>query len=100
MNQLHKFTTLRVYKHMTTLNILNSMICNRIMKSPTLVKNSRAMYEFSSKILGKKIVNWFVTLTFCKTLTAGNSLTEANQISDYFRNESNTCFILRYSRHP
>jgi len=44
------------------------------MKRPFLVNNSRKMYEISTKILGKKFVNSILTATFCKVLTAGNSL--------------------------
>lgn len=73
---------------MTTMNLVNSMMCNRLMKMPSVVRQSRAMYDVSSKILGKKIVNTILTNTFCRILTAGNTLSEANRISDYFRQQS------------
>lgn len=92
-SEIFRFVGLRVYKNMTTLNILNSMICNRIMKIPFIVRNSRTMYELSSKILTKTFVNAVVKSTFCKTLTAGNTIAEANTISEYFRKESKICSI-------
>jgi hypothetical protein len=72
--ELIKFKHLRVYKNMTTMNIFNSMLCNRLMKMPTLVKHSRKLYNISSKLLGKGFVNAILTNTFCKILTAGNTL--------------------------
>lgn len=71
---LTRFTQLRVYKNMKTSDIINSIVCNRIMKNPILVKNSRNLYEVSSKVLSKTFVDYVLTQTFCKTLTAGNTL--------------------------
>ena len=91
---LNKFINLRVYKSMTTLNILNSIICNRIMKFPSIVRQSRNIYDISSKLLSKKFVDYIITNTFCKTLTAGNTLEEANRVSDYFRKHSTYSFSI------
>ncbi len=95
-SEILKYANLRVYKSLSTLNLLNSMLCNRIMKKPILVNNSRRMYELSTKLFGKSFVNAILTATFCKVLTAGNSLQEANQVSDYFRQHSNDFFTWRY----
>lgn len=78
---LNRFINLRVYKNMTIGGIINSMICNRIMKFPTIVKHSRNIYDFSSKIFSKTFIDYIITNTFCKTLTAGNTLEEANKVS-------------------
>lgn len=94
-SEILKYANLRVYKGLTTVGLLNAMLCNRIMKRPFLVNNSRKMYEISTKILGKKFVNSILTATFCKVLTAGNSLKQANRVSDYFRNHSNNIFYFK-----
>lgn len=73
-SEILKFAHLRVYKGLTTVGLLNAMLCNRIMKRPFLVNNSRKMYQISTKLLGKRFVNSILTATFCKVLTAGNSL--------------------------
>lgn len=72
--ELLKFTHLRVYKNLKTIDLINAMMCNRLMKMPTLVKHSRTLYDVSSKILSKWFVNGILTHTFCKILTAGNTL--------------------------
>lgn len=94
-SEILKYANLRVYKGLTTVGLLNAMLCNRIMKRPFLVNNSRKMYEISTKLLGKKFVNSILTATFCKVLTAGNSLKQANRVSDYFRKHSNNIFYLK-----
>jgi len=50
------------------------MLCNRIMKVPVLVNNSRFLFNLSSKIFGKTFTTFVINQTFCKALTAGNSL--------------------------
>lgn len=94
-SEIVKYASLRVYKGLTTMGLLNAMLCNRIMKRPFLVNNSRKMYEVSTKLFGKKFVNSILTATFCKVLTAGNSLKEANRVSDYFRKHSNNIFYVK-----
>ncbi len=79
---------------MRTWNIVNSMICNRIMKFPSIVRQSRNIYDISSKLLSKSFVDYIITNTFCKTLTAGNTLEEANKVSDYFRKHSKILFYI------
>lgn len=98
-SEILKYINLRVYKNLSTLHLLNAMMCNRIMKQPILVNNSRRMYNLSTKVFGKKFVNAILTATFCKVLTAGNSLREADQISNYFRKQSNLLFYERHSCH-
>lgn len=97
-SEILKYASLRVYKSLPTIGLLNAMLCNRVMKRPFLVNNSRRMYQLSTNIFGKKFVNSILTATFCKVLTAGNSLKEANQISNYFRDHSN--FIFSFSDIP
>lgn len=69
-----KYVHLRVYKNLTNKELFNIMLCNRIMKVPILVNNSRFLYNLSSKIFGKTFTNYIINQTFCKALTAGNSL--------------------------
>lgn len=97
-SEILKYASLRVYKSLPAIGLLNAMLCNRVMKRPFLVNNSRRMYQLSTNIFGKKFVNSILTATFCKVLTAGNSLKEANQISNYFRDHSN--FIFSFSDIP
>lgn len=98
-SEILKYINLRVYKNLSTLHLLNAMICNRIMKKPILVSNSRRIYDLTSRIFGKTFVNAILTATFCKVLTAGNSLKQADQISDYFRKHSNNLIYYRHSCH-
>lgn len=64
----------RVYRHLSFTNILNHIICNRIMKSKSLVSIAPSMYNISSKFPGKIVTNWVLNSTFNKMLTAGNTL--------------------------
>ena len=73
-SELLKYSQLRIYKSMSTRDLLNAMMCNRIMKKSILVDNSRWLYNMSSKIFGKTFTNAVVNATFCKVFTAGNSL--------------------------
>lgn len=73
-NTAKKFYALRVYKQLTTPAILNLMLCNRLMKIKPLVANSARLYKYSRTILGSTITDGILNLTFCKALTAGNTL--------------------------
>jgi hypothetical protein len=84
---------------MSTSNLLNAMVCNRVMKKSILVDNSRAIYNLSSKIFGKTFTNAVVNATFCKVFTAGNSLKDADSMADYFRKQSNFHHNLRHSHY-
>ncbi len=92
-SEILKYVNLRVYKNLSTVNLLNAMMCNRVMKKSILVDNSRRIYNLTSKIFGKTFVNAIVNATFCKVFTAGNSLYEADQLSNYFRKQSNIFII-------
>ena len=50
------------------------MMCNKIMKSKTLVANSPYLYNLSIKLCSRKLTHFFINKTFCKALTAGNTL--------------------------
>lgn len=97
--EILKYVHLRVYKNLTNIELLNIMLCNRIMKVPLLVDNSRLLYNLSSKILGTNFTTFLINKTFCKALTAGNTLQEADKVSNYFRKLSKPLFISRYSSH-
>lgn len=73
-NTAKSFYPLRVYKQLSTTNILNLMLCNRLMKVKPLVANSAKLYKFSRTVLGSSITNFALNQTFCKALTAGNTL--------------------------
>lgn len=84
-NTAKSFYALRVYKNLSTSSILNVMLCNRLMKIKPLVANASKIYNYSNKILGSTITNFALNQTFCQALTAGNTLTEADEISNKFR---------------
>ena len=50
------------------------MMCNKIMKSKTLVSNSPYLYNLSVKLFSRKLTHFIINKTFCKALTAGNTL--------------------------
>ncbi len=87
-NSAKSFYSLKVYKHMPTPAILNLMMCNRLMKIKPLVAKSPAMYKYSSRILGSTFTNYMLNQTFCKALTAGNTLEEAEKVAEVFRKQS------------
>lgn len=81
------FYALRVYKQLTTPAILNLMLCNRLMKIKPLVANSAKLYKLSRAVLGETITNGVLNQTFCKALTAGNTLEDAQNVADSFRKQ-------------
>jgi hypothetical protein len=83
--QAKNFYPLRVYRHLTTGDILNLMMCNKIMKSKFMVKNAGQIYKFSKNILGANFTDAILNNTFCKALTAGNTLAEAEKVADVYR---------------
>lgn len=73
-NTAKQFYSLRVYKHLSTPAILNLMLCNKLMKVKPLVANSAKLYKYTTKIMGSTIPNFVLNQTFCRVLTAGNTL--------------------------
>lgn len=91
-NPAKNFLSLRVYRHLTTPNILNLMLCNQLMRSKFLVANAARMYRMSKFLVGPGFTNLFLNATFCKALTAGNTLEDAQKVADYFRKQSSNYF--------
>ena len=87
-NTAKSFYSLKVYKHLSTPAILNLMMCNRLMKIKPLVAKSAMLYKYSTKILGSTIPNFVLNQTFCRALTAGNTLEDAEKVADTFRKRS------------
>jgi hypothetical protein len=73
-NIAKNFYHLRVYKQLPLGSLLNLMLCNRIMKSKPLVTHANKIYKLSNCIFGKQITNALINRTFCRALTAGNTL--------------------------
>jgi hypothetical protein len=73
-NSAKSFYSLRVYKQLSTPAIFNLMLCNRLMKSKRLVANAPLMYKYSNRFFGSTLTNFILNQTFCKALTAGNTL--------------------------
>lgn len=89
------FYGLRVYKNQSTPSILNLMLCNRLMKVKPLVANSAKLYKMSRTMFGSTITNFVLNNTFCRALTAGNTLQEASAIANEFRKQD-IAIILDY----
>lgn len=70
----NEYHSLRIYRRMSTLNIMNLMMCNRMMKVKPLVANSSKLYKVSSRIFTPTLTNFIINQTFCKVFTAGNTL--------------------------
>lgn len=73
-NAVQQFSHLGIYKALTTPSIINLMVCNRVMKVPFIVANANRLYKISRSILGSTIVDAVIQKTFCRALTAGNTL--------------------------
>ncbi len=84
-NTAKSFYSLRVYKNLPTSAILNLMLCNRLMKNKSLVANAANLYKYSRRVFGSGITNFMLNRTFCRALTAGNTLEEAEAVSEQFR---------------
>ena len=80
-NAVKQFSHLGVYRGLTTPALLNIMLCNRVMQNKWLVANSPKLYTVSKSILGGTIVDTVIQKTFCKALTAGNTLQQAQKVS-------------------
>ena len=75
------FKVFRVYRKLSTLLIINDMMCNRIMKSKKFVELSPQLYRLSCRYIGHNFTNFVLQSTYCKIFSAGNSIQEANQAS-------------------
>ena len=73
-NAVSQFSHLRVYKMLSTPSIMNLLICNRIMKMKPVVAHAPRIYQLSQSVLGSTVVDTVIRKTFCKALTAGNTL--------------------------
>ena len=73
-NAVQQFSHLGVYKALSTPAIVNLMVCNRVMKIKPIVANANRLYKISRSILGSTFVDTMIQKTFCKALTAGNTL--------------------------
>ncbi len=82
---LDNFKHLRIYRRLTLPFLFNDMLCNRIMKLNSLVNYAPKIYQLSCNLLGKNFVNTLLDSTYCKVFTAGNTIKEANEVSNFFR---------------
>lgn len=76
-NTSKNFYSLRIYKNFTTPEIFNLMLCNKLMRIKPLVANAAKLYKVSSTVLGSNLTHVILNNTFCRALTAGNTLYEA-----------------------
>ena len=71
------FYALRIYKKFSTAQIINIIMCNRIMKVKPIVAHANTIYSISTKFFSQRLVNYLINKTFCQALTAGNTLKNA-----------------------
>lgn len=71
---LQLYKNLRVYRHLNFYEIINAIICNRVMKSRMLVAAAPALYKFACRFPGKAVTHFVVGNTFNRVFTGGNSL--------------------------
>jgi hypothetical protein len=81
------FKQLRVYRRFSLPLILNDMACNRLMKLSFFVDHAPLIYRYACKLIGKNFINELLNSTYCKVFTAGNTIEEADQASEYFRSQ-------------
>lgn len=71
---LQLYKNLRVYKHLSFFGILNHLICNRIMKSRTLVAAAPTLYRAATRFPGPLITHTAIAATFNRVFTAGTRI--------------------------
>jgi hypothetical protein len=71
---LQFYKNLRVYGHLSFYQIINQLVCNRLMTSKSLVAASPSLYKAACRFPGKTITNWFIGSTFNRIFTGGNQL--------------------------
>lgn len=86
-NTARPFSHLRVYRQMTTPGLVNLIACNRVMKMKSLVAHAPRLYKVSRSLMGPRLVDGIIKNTFCRALTAGNTLEEAEAVSSSFRKQ-------------
>ena len=84
-SSLSSFKQLRVYRRLSLPLLLNDVACNRIMKLNGLVNQAPRIYRISCALFGRNFVNALLHATYCQVFTAGNTIAEANHMSDFFR---------------
>lgn len=71
---LQQFHQLGIYRQLSIMGIVNLMLCNRVMTFKPLVSHAPLLYRYSRKIFSPIITDFLIKQTFCKALTAGNTL--------------------------
>lgn len=90
------FKSLRVYRHLSILGLLNQIACNRVMKSKMLVAAAPSLYKTALRVPGKWITHAMIGSTFNKVFTGGNSLEEVSQASAHLRVQRISLEIKKY----
>lgn len=71
---LQLYKNLRVYRHLSIPGIFNHLICNRVMKSKTLVAAAPTLYRAATRFPGKTLTHWLIAATFNRVFTGGNRI--------------------------
>ena len=72
--KISNLKNLRVYRHLSISQLLSHLACNRIMKSRLLVAAAPSIYQYLCYFPGKTLTNLFISSTFNRMFTLGNSL--------------------------
>ena len=87
-SSLHHLKRLRIHQRFTTLELINLIICNRIIKRKFVVDNAFAIYRAACIFPGTYITNRLLAATIGKMFTVGASLDSLKHNSKYFSNQS------------
>ena len=79
------FKSIRVYKELTNLQLLNALMVNRAANTKWLVANSGRLYKLSSTLFSSRLTNWIIKSTFGKVFTAGETTEDVSAMMDYFQ---------------
>lgn len=90
------FTSIRVYKELSNLELLNALMVNRAANTNWLIAHSMRMYNLSSTLFTKTLTNWIIKNTFGRVFTAGETTKDVTSMMDLFQ-KMNIPVILDYS---
>lgn len=66
---IDSFKTLRVYRKHSFPEIMNHLICNRIMKNKAIVNHSAFLYQLSIiQVYRQKLYQFYTTVDLCQNL--------------------------------
>lgn len=91
--KLQFYKNLRAYGHLSFYQIINQIICNRLMTSKHLVSASPYLYRAACRFPGSIITNWFIGNTFNRIFTGGNRLEDLKGSTRHLKERGMGCLI-------